>query len=126
MTLLSTGLLIDIMRRDPPALQLLRRIERSSAAVRIPAIAYADLWEAAARSLHPPREMARVETLLRGYASVAVEPRHAMRAGDIAARHGFPLREALLVATAVEEREELVVRDGARYQDVEGLRVLTY
>lgn len=126
MTLLSTGFLVDVMRRDAPALELLRRLERGSAAVRLPAIVHADLWEAAGRSRQPPREMERVEALLRGYASVALEPRHAMRAGTLAAKHGLPLREALLVATAIEERDELVVRDAPRYQGIDGLRILTY
>ncbi|HVM46193.1 MAG TPA: PIN domain-containing protein [Candidatus Thermoplasmatota archaeon] len=125
MTLLSTGFLVDLMRRDAPALDLLRRLERGSAAVRIPAVVYADLWEAATRSRHPPA-MDKVEALLRGYPAVALEPRHALRAGTLAARHALPLREALLVAMAVEEREELVARDAARYTDVEALRLLTY
>lgn len=114
------------MRRDAPALELMRRLERGSAAVRVPAIVFADLWEAAERSRHPPREMDRVEALLRGYASVAIEPRHARRAGQLAARHALPMREALLVAMAVEERDELVARDARGYAGVEGLRVLTY
>lgn len=126
MTLLSTSFLVDVMRRDPPALELLRRLERSSAAIRLPAVVYADLWQAAGQSRHPPREWERVEALLRGYAPVALEPRHAMRAGTLAAKHALPLREALLVATALEERDDMVVRDAARYSGIEGLRVTTY
>lgn len=126
MTILSTSFLIDLMRRDPPALDLLRRLERGSAAIRVPAIAFADLWEAAGRSRQPPREMDRVQALLDGYSQVAVEPRHARRAGGIAAAHDLPLRDALLLAIAVEEREEVVVRDARRYANVEGVRTLTY
>lgn len=114
------------MRRDAPALELMRRLERGSAAVRVPSIVFADLWEAAERSRQPPREMDRVEALLRGYAAVPIEPKHARRAGVLAARHGLALREALLVALAVEERDELVVRDARAYAGIEGLRVLTY
>ena len=106
MTLLSTGFLVDVMRRDPSALDTLRALERGSAAIRIPVIAYADLWEAAGRSRHPPREMERVEALLRGYSSVAVEERHAMRAGILAAKHGLPLREALL---ALADRSDILL-----------------
>lgn len=126
MTLLSTTFLLDVMRRDGPALELLRQLERSSHAIRIPAIAYADLWEAAGRSRHPPRDMERVQTLLDGYAGLAIEPRHAQRAGRLAALHTLPLREALLVALAVEEREALVVRDARAYDGIDGLRVVTY
>lgn len=126
MTLLSTGFLVDLLRRDAPALELLRRLERGSAAVRIPVVAYADLWEAAGRSRHPPREMERVERLLRGYPSANLEPRHAMRAGRLAAAHALPLREALLVALAVEERDELVVRDARAYEGIADLRLLRY
>ena len=126
MTLLSTGFLIDLMRRDAPALDLLRRLERGSSAVRVPSVVYADLWEAAGRSRHPPREMERVEALLRGYASVDLAPRHAMRAGRLAAAHGLSPRDALLAGMAVEEREELVARDARALAAVEGLRLLTY
>lgn len=127
MTLLSTTFLIDLMRRDPPALDLLRRLERKgSHAMRVPAVAYADLFEAAGRARHPPQSMDKVLALLAGYASVAVEARHAQRAGALAARHALPLREAVLVALAVEERDELVVRDARRYEGIEGLRVLAY
>lgn len=126
MTILSTGFLVDLLRRDPPALDLLRRLERGSDALRVPAVAWADLWEAAARSRHPPRSMDRVEDLLRGYAHVAIEPRHAQRAGRLAGEHALSLREALLVAVAVEERDELVVRDARAYERIEGLRVLAY
>ncbi|HWH09080.1 MAG TPA: PIN domain-containing protein [Candidatus Thermoplasmatota archaeon] len=126
MTLLSTTFLVDLLRRDAPALDLLRRLERGSSALRVPVVAFADLWEAAGRSRNPPRDMDRVEALLRGYAPAAIEARHAVRAGRLAAQHGLPLRDALLVALAVEEREELVTRDARRYVGVEGLRVLTY
>jgi predicted nucleic acid-binding protein len=126
MTLLSTSFLIDLARRDGPALDLLRRLERGSAAIRIPAIVFADLWEAAGRSRQPPRDMERVEALLHGYAAVAIEPRHAQRAGRLAALHDLPLRDALLVAMAIEDREEIVVRDARRYEGEAELRVVTY
>lgn len=126
MTLLSTSFLVDLMRRDPPAVELLERLERGSAAIRLPAVVFADLWEAAGSSRHPPRDFDRVEALLRGYAHVALGPRHARRAGAIAAAHGLALREALLVATAIEEREDVVVRDAARYAGIADLRVTTY
>lgn len=125
MTLLSSGFLVDLLRRDAPALDLLRRLERGSAAIRIPASAYADLWEAAARSRSPPRDMARVGALLGGYASVAIEPRHAMRAGRLAAS-GVPLRDAFAAAVAIEEREPLVLRETRGLADAEGLSLLTY
>lgn len=126
MTLLSTTFLVDLMRRDAPALDLLRRLERGSSAVRVPVVAFADLWEAAGRARNPPRDLDRVEALLRGYPPVALEPRHAMRAGRLAALHDLPLRDALLVAVAVEEREELVTRDARRYAGVADLRIVTY
>lgn len=126
MTLLSTTFLVDLLRRDPPALDLLRRLERGSAALRVPAVAFADLWEAAGRARQPPRDMERVEALLRGYAPAVIEPRHAMRAGRLAAAHDLPLRDALLVALAVEEREELVTRDARRYATIPDLRIVTY
>ena len=126
MTLLSTTFLVDLLRRDAPALDLLRRLERGSTALRVPAVAYADLWEAAGRSRSPPRDMDRVEALLRGYASAAIEPRHAMRAGRLAAQHRLPLRDALLVALAVEEREDLVTRDARAYAGIADLRLVTY
>lgn len=126
MTLLSTSFLVDVMRRDPPALELLRALERGSSAIRIPVTAHADLWEAAGRSRHPPRDMDRVEALLRGYPSVGIEVRHAVRAGALAAKHDLPLRDALLAALAVEEREPVVVRDARRFEAVEGLRAVSY
>lgn len=126
MTLLSTGFLVDLMRRDAAALDLLRRLERTSSALRIPAIAFADLWQAAESSRNPPRDMSRVESLLGGYATVAIEPRHAQRAGVLAARHALPLRLALLVAMAVEERDEVVLRDARGLDGVEDLRLVTY
>lgn len=125
MTLLSTSFLVDLLRRDPPALDLLRRLERGSSGLRIPAVAYADLWEAAGRSRHPPA-MDRLEALLAGYPTVPIELSHARRAGALAARHALPLRDALLVATAVEEREELVVRDARAYEGIQDLRLRTY
>lgn len=114
------------MRRDAPALDLLRRLERGSAALRIPAIAYADLWEAAGRSRQPVRDMDRVEALLQGYSAAVLEPRHGIRAGKLAALHGLPLRDALVVALAVEEREELVTRDARRYDGIPDLRLVGY
>lgn len=126
MTLLSTTFLVDLMRRDAPALELLRRLERGSAAIRVPVVVYADVWEAAARSRHPPREMERVGALLDGYPALDVTSRHAMRAGTLAARHALALRDALVVAMAVEEREELVVRDAGAYAGIDGLRVVAY
>ncbi|HEX2022372.1 MAG TPA: PIN domain-containing protein [Candidatus Thermoplasmatota archaeon] len=124
--ILSTEFLVDLLRRDPPALDLLRRLERGSDALRIPASAWADLWEMAARSRSPPRSMERVEDLLRGYAPVALEPRHARRAGRLAGERAMPLREALLAAVAVEERDALVVRDARPFAGVDGLRLVTY
>ena len=126
MTLLSTGFLVDLMRRDAPALDLLRRLERGSGALRVPASVYADLWEAAGRARNAPRDMNRVEALLRGYSAVAIEPRHAMRAGRLAALHEMSLRDALLAAVAIEERDELVAREVRALSRVPDLRLVTY
>ena len=126
MTLLATGFLVDLLRRDPPALDLLRRLERGSHALRIPAVAWADLWEAAGRSRHPPRDLDRLQTLIAGYASVDLTPAHARLAGALAATHDLSLRDALVAAVAVEERDDLVVRDVRTFADIPDLRLVTY
>ncbi|MGQ0535406.1 MAG: PIN domain-containing protein, partial [Methanobacteriota archaeon] len=114
--IVDTSFLIDLLRGDTPALNLLERLEESSEALRVPAPCLFELWEGIERSRHPPREAERVNAILQGFPIVGLEARHATRAGKLSGamiRKGLrpdPL-DVLIAGVALEEGERVVTRD---------------
>lgn len=129
--ILDTTFLIDLLRMDKAAHAVAARLEAGPDVPRVPAPAVYELWEGVERSKNPPRELFAVRDLLQDYTLVALEPRHAMRAGGVSgtlARRGIVLEDmdCLIAGIALEEREGVLTRNVQDFRRVEGLRVETY
>jgi tRNA(fMet)-specific endonuclease VapC len=122
---------VDLLRADKAALAKAKALEGEGHRALVPAPAVFELWEGIERSRHPPRELFAVRDLLQDYPQVALEPRHAMRAGTLSgalARRGIVLEDVdcLIAGIALEERAPVLTRNVADFRRVEGLRVETY
>ena len=129
--ILDASFLVDLARADPGARAFAEAAEAGSEAMRIPAPALAKFWEAIERARRPPRELAALQALLVGSASVAFDASHAIGAARIlaaSAAEGWGLDpfDAMVAAVALAEDESLVTRNVRDFERVPDLRLRTY
>lgn len=129
--MLDSTFLVDLVRGDAGARELLARAEAGSEALRVPAPAVARFWEALERSRHPPRDVARIEAVLRAAPGVAFTTEDAVATGRILgglARENVHLDvyDAMVAALAVRHDESLATRNARDFGRVRGLRLVTY
>lgn len=129
--IVDTTFVIDLLRGDRSARDLLASLEKGSAALRVPTPVLAELTEAWALSRAPAHDFDRALEILRAQPVVAPAAAHAQRAGRVladASRRGEPMEvfDAQIAAVALVEDEALVTRDVRAFAGVEGLRLVTY
>ncbi len=129
--IVDTTFVIDLLRGDRPALDLLAELERGSSALRVPSVVFQELTDAWARSRVPARDFDRVMEILAAQDVVVAAPAHARRAGRLAAdlaRDGEPIDPlaAQVAGACLVEDEALVTRDVRTYGRVPGLRIVQY
>lgn len=127
----GTTLLVDLLRRDPGARAKVERLERGTDVLWVLTPVLFELWEGVERSRKPLQEMERVQRVLEGYTLLALDPRHAVRAGRISGdliRRGTMLDsiDAMIAGMAVEERQAVVTRNVKDFSRVPDLQVVTY
>lgn len=129
--ILDTTFLVDLLRGDRAARAKAVELEAAPRPLRIPAPALYELWEGVELARNPPKEMSRVREVLEDYTVLALEPRHAMRAGTLSGallRRGITLDDvdALIAGAALEERSAVLTRNVKDFRRVPDLDVETY
>lgn len=129
--ILDTSFIVDLLRGDEVALDLLGELESGSEALRIPSLVYYELWEGIERTERPLREFEQVATVLASYPSADLAPGAAVAAGRVSARlirTGEMLDDVdvLLAGIALDRDEALVTRDADDFARVPDLDVVTY
>lgn len=128
---LDTSFLIDVLRGDAPAVQLMEELEERGEDVIIPTVVLFELWEGIERSRTPLRETDLVEEAMRGHRVTDLARDHAMRAGRVSgalARRGLVLGDAdiLIAGIALHEGAEVITRNEGDFARVPDLRLRTY
>lgn len=127
----DTTVLVDLLRRTEAARAAVRRLESEGVVLWIPTPAVFELWEGVERADRPDEEARRIDAVLGDYTVLALEHRHAARAGRVSGallRRGTMLDplDAQIAGMALEERVPVLTRNARHFDRVPDLEVATY
>lgn len=130
MAVLDSSFLIDILRNNKKALELLDDLERKEQALFITAPTVMELWEGALQSNILEREKGHVEELLAAMTFLPLDIRASKRTAEIEvdlSRKGVSIEaEDIMIAGIALSNGEMVVTKDTHYTFIVGLRVLKY
>lgn len=127
----DTCVLVDLLRGVRAARDRVAALEGGGEVLRVPTPAVYELREGVERSRNPARELFAVEDLLRDFAILPFDLRHATRAGSVSgmlSRRGQPLDDidVLIAGMALQEQDAVLTKNLKDFDRVPGLRVETY
>lgn len=120
---IDTDILVDHLRGETRAGELVRRIESGKYLAYFSTITEAELYSG--RQMHRREERRSVDLLLSLMRRVEVDGEIARRAGDIRRMYEVELPNALIAATALSSRARLVTRNLKHYDTIRRLRIVT-
>jgi len=120
MRLVDTNVFVDHLRGHPPAVAFFQGLRGASD------VAFSSLCEAellAGKANADPNVRSALLRFLRRWSKLEVSNPIALRAGDIVRTHGLAVPDAIIAATAVHHKAELVTRNAKDFRRVKGLHV---
>lgn len=128
---LDTTFLVDVLRGDRAALDLMETLEEGSDRVIIPSVVVFELWEGVERSRAPLREEDALEEAMSSHSLAPLDVAHAKSAGRLSGalhRRGARIgdADALIAGTALAEDAVVVTRNARDFERIPELRVRTY
>jgi predicted nucleic acid-binding protein len=120
--LLDTSVIIDFLRRDEKKQSLLYRLAQQKHQLSISIITHTELY--AGKSVWE-RKSARAElqTVFSGLGMLPLEKGVSEKAGEIRARYGIDLLDAIIAASAHVHGIELVTLNTKHFQGIEGVSI---
>ena len=118
--LIDTNILIDHLRGDPAANQLLRDVESGRVRATLSVITECELLAASALT---PRDERQIRELLDLLPRVAVTSRIARHAAQLRRRSSITVPDALIAATALLSNATLLTRNIKDFRSVRGLKI---
>ena len=127
----DTSFLIDILNGDDDAEQILELIERENRPEKISAITALELHEGIERSRKPAAEKHKVRGVLDSKHVIAADHSVMKHAGELSGRlitegRQIDREDCIIAATAIQENEPVVARNGLHFERVPNLDVRTY
>ena len=120
MRLLDTNVFVDHLRGYPPAVAFFERL-RDAQDVAFSSLSEAELLAGKANA--DPRVRAALLRFLQRWTKVDVSNPIAVLAGDIVRDHGLDVPDAIIAATAVQHKAELVTKNTKDFRRIKGLRL---
>lgn len=127
----DTSFVVDLLRGDERATQLLAIIEAERRPEKVSAVTVLELYEGVRQSDAPETEQRRVLSVLDSKHVVAADHAVMRRAGTISGdlySAGTPVdrEDCVVAATALQAGEPVVTRNADHFRRVDGLEVRTY
>jgi len=127
----DTSFLIDVLNGDGDALATLELIERERRPEKIASITALELYEGVTRSTKPAAEKERVLRVLDSKHVVAGDHSIMKHAGELSgelsnAGEQIDREDCIIAATAIQENEPVLTRNGTHFERIAGLDVETY
>ena len=120
MRFLDTNVFVDHLRGHPPAVAFFRGLRGADD------VAFSSLCEAelvAGRANDDPKVRSALLRFLHQWTKVDVSNQISLRAGDIVRDHGLAVPDAIIAATALRHKAELITRNAKDFRRIKGLRV---
>lgn len=119
---IDSSIFIDHLREHPPAKEFFRKLSLTDTS----AILFSALTETeliAGKSCEDSDARSRVLQMLNRFTKVSVDNPLALLAGDICRKNALDLPDAVIAATALTHKVELLTRNVSDFKKVEGLKV---
>ena len=120
MRFVDTNVFVDHLRGHPPAVAFFRGLRGADD------VAFSSLCEAelvAGRANDDPKVRSALLRFLHQWTKVDVSNQISLRAGDIVRDHGLAVPDAIIAATALRHKAELITRNAKDFRRIKGLRV---
>jgi predicted nucleic acid-binding protein len=120
MRFVDTNVFVDHLRGHPPAVAFFRGLRGSDD------VAFSSLCEAeliAGRANEDPKVRSALLRFLHQWTKVDVSNQISLRAGDIVRELGLVVPDAIIAATALGHKAELITRNAKDFRRIKGLRV---
>ena len=120
MRFLDTNVFVDHLRGHPPAVAFFRGLRGADD------VAFSSLCEAelvAGRANDDPKVRSALLRFLHQWTKVDVSNQISLRAGDIVRDHCLAVPDAIIAATALRHKAELITRNAKDFRRIMGLRV---
>jgi len=120
MRFVDTNVFVDHLRGHPPAVAFFRGLRGADD------VAFSSLCEAelvAGRANDDPKVRSVLLRFLHQWTKVDVSSQISLRAGDIVRDHGLAVPDAIIAATALRHKAELITRNAKDFRRIKGLRV---
>jgi hypothetical protein len=127
----DTSFLIDLLNGDEDAESILGLIERENRPEKVSAITALELHEGIERSRKPTAEKRKVLGVLDSKHVIAADHSVMKHAGELSGRlitegRQIDREDCIIAATAIQENEPVVTRNGSHFERVPNLDVRTY
>jgi predicted nucleic acid-binding protein len=127
----DTTFIIDLMRKEGGAQQMLRELELTGEQLHLPILVSFELYTGIPLSKQPKKELELIRESMRGLAKLGLTEKIAQRGGTIfggLVKKGERIGQidCMIAATALETNETLLTRNAKHFSKVKGLKVETY
>ncbi|MGQ0535210.1 MAG: PIN domain-containing protein [Methanobacteriota archaeon] len=129
--ILDTTVLVDLLRGEPKARDLVASLEAEGRVLWVPTPAVFEVYEGIERADRPDRELRAVREVLDAYTVLPFETDHAVRAGRVSGelvRRGAMIDpvDAQIAGSALAMDRPVLTRNAKHFERVDGLAVEKY
>ena len=127
----DTSFIVDVLRGDDAAIEMLEVVERSNRPERVASITVLELFEGLAQSVRPGEELTLIQEVLASKHVVPGDEAVMRKAGTISGEltgDGVPIdrEDCVVAATALLRDEPVITRNVSHFERVDGVEVLAY
>jgi len=127
----DTSFLVDVLRGDPDALEVLELVERANRPEKVASITSLELYEGVRRSQKPEAEKRTVLDVLDSKHVIPADHGIMRRAGELSGQliddgHRIDREDCIIAATAIQENDAVLTRNVAHFDRIANLDVETY
>jgi tRNA(fMet)-specific endonuclease VapC len=120
--LLDTSIIIDFLRRKDKESSVLLTLVQENRKLSISIITHIELY--AGRSVWEKKEaLEELEKLFSGVSILPLQEEISRKAGEIKAKHGTNLLDAIIAATALIHRLDLVTLNVKDFENIKGISI---
>ncbi|MBI4448409.1 PIN domain-containing protein [Candidatus Woesearchaeota archaeon] len=131
MVILDTTVLVDLLRGDEDASELVKVLEKKGVPLTISTVTAQELVRGAYRSRSPDKEMEKVDVVLAGVTTIPFDLECAKITGRIEAvllslGRMIDAEDVQIAGTALARNAQIITRNAEHFSRIKGLSIQTY